>query len=589
MQADYGLPWSFIDRPAAIQTGLNSNAAFSAPTAASTNVTPIDQPGTYLIELAVNSGQGLGATADDVARITFYAALVGDPYQGVLNPNPSLLPRRIPAFGERREHNAPDTLEPAGNTTGWAREWLRIFRWAMVNMGAGGGGSGDVVGPASSVDNTLAGFSGLTGKLIKEAGTIQFDPANDRIWFNEGVFIVTPPLTGTVHNFNPGGDFYSYDHLLKLQSTGTLVISGMAAADPGRPMLRYLYNGNPTVPGDVVTLLHNGGGSTSTNRFLISSGANLTLLSGAGVWVLYDHAQQRWLVYANDLGSVLAAGNTTRTGQLINVLVTLSSGATVYFNTGDAFAFGKAGVDFFYFFVTGGAATMQAAAGNLFELTTVTLTGQQSPGVRIRPSASLGDFSGGDVDIHSSAGSGAAATEAGAVRIWLIDTLIAEFNRAGDGSLPGIGFFGQDPAVQQDGLPAEFGTRRSLDGLYIALEEYGLLDSTARTSGQRTPPITNVNAAASPYTVLISDELIQVDTTAGAVSLAVPDKTQRSTFLVKDVAGTFATNACTLLYSASSPDTGPIEGATANKVLSINRGAWSVYSDGLGTYVNGPS
>lgn len=34
----------------------------------------------------------------------------------------------------------------------------------------GGGGSGDVVGPASSVDNNLAQFDGLTGKLIEDSG-----------------------------------------------------------------------------------------------------------------------------------------------------------------------------------------------------------------------------------------------------------------------------------------------------------------------------------------------------------------------------------------------------------------------------------
>jgi hypothetical protein len=34
----------------------------------------------------------------------------------------------------------------------------------------GGGGSGDVVGPASSVDNEIVLFSGITGKLIKSAG-----------------------------------------------------------------------------------------------------------------------------------------------------------------------------------------------------------------------------------------------------------------------------------------------------------------------------------------------------------------------------------------------------------------------------------
>jgi hypothetical protein len=36
----------------------------------------------------------------------------------------------------------------------------------------GGGGSGDVVGPASSTDNDLALFDGVTGKLLKDGGSL---------------------------------------------------------------------------------------------------------------------------------------------------------------------------------------------------------------------------------------------------------------------------------------------------------------------------------------------------------------------------------------------------------------------------------
>lgn len=38
------------------------------------------------------------------------------------------------------------------------------------NSAGGGGGSGDVVGPASAVNNRLAAFNGTTGKLIKDGG-----------------------------------------------------------------------------------------------------------------------------------------------------------------------------------------------------------------------------------------------------------------------------------------------------------------------------------------------------------------------------------------------------------------------------------
>src|SRR5690348_17667503 len=40
--------------------------------------------------------------------------------------------------------------------------------WQTV-AGSGGSGSGDVVGPSSSVDSEVALFSGTTGKIIKRA------------------------------------------------------------------------------------------------------------------------------------------------------------------------------------------------------------------------------------------------------------------------------------------------------------------------------------------------------------------------------------------------------------------------------------
>lgn len=41
---------------------------------------------------------------------------------------------------------------------------------AETPLGGGGGGSGDVVGPAGAVDNRIAVFDGATGKAIKDGG-----------------------------------------------------------------------------------------------------------------------------------------------------------------------------------------------------------------------------------------------------------------------------------------------------------------------------------------------------------------------------------------------------------------------------------
>lgn len=46
---------------------------------------------------------------------------------------------------------------------------------AIVEASGGGGGSGDVVGPASSVDNTLPRFDNTTGKLLQTSGVLVSD------------------------------------------------------------------------------------------------------------------------------------------------------------------------------------------------------------------------------------------------------------------------------------------------------------------------------------------------------------------------------------------------------------------------------
>lgn len=59
-----------------------------------------------------------------------------------------------------------DTL----NFTGAGVTATRIGNTVTANV-AGGGGSGDVVGPISAVDSRIAAFDGITGKLIKDSGS----------------------------------------------------------------------------------------------------------------------------------------------------------------------------------------------------------------------------------------------------------------------------------------------------------------------------------------------------------------------------------------------------------------------------------
>lgn len=72
---------------------------------------------------------------------------------------------------------------PTTNAPLWAFELangqtaiIESDRWAdlrqLVNFAMGGGGTGDVVGPASATNNDLVAFDGTTGKLIKDSGLL---------------------------------------------------------------------------------------------------------------------------------------------------------------------------------------------------------------------------------------------------------------------------------------------------------------------------------------------------------------------------------------------------------------------------------
>ncbi len=111
--------WSLISKPIDPVAPIASAAGLTSPSASTTQVTPLDLRHTYLAELLVDSGFGLGALPEDVARITFYAG-------PTLAADARRRPRRRPAFGERREHNVADALQPGGNSEGWARELARL-------------------------------------------------------------------------------------------------------------------------------------------------------------------------------------------------------------------------------------------------------------------------------------------------------------------------------------------------------------------------------------------------------------------------------------------------------------------------------
>lgn len=146
--------WSIVDKVVDMLGGTQSAALIAAPNAPVTAMNPIDFEGTYLVQVVVDSGSGLGALPDDVARITFYAG----PVLNTLNPNPGELPRREMAFRETTEHNVPDVVFPLGNPRGWAEErqrWQEVLKriyagksWAWGRVAVAPGGPATIVGLA---------------------------------------------------------------------------------------------------------------------------------------------------------------------------------------------------------------------------------------------------------------------------------------------------------------------------------------------------------------------------------------------------------------------------------------------------------
>jgi hypothetical protein len=93
-------------------------------------------------------------------------------------------------------------------------------------------------------------------------------------------------------------------------------------------------------------------------------------------------------------------------------------------------------------------------------------------------------------------------------------------------------------------------------------------------------PVTAVNNAASPYTVLGTDYFLSVDTSAGAVTVTLPAATALAgrTFYIADMGGAAGANNITIGGGGTNLVGGAA--AAATKVISANyAGAW-VYSNG---------
>jgi hypothetical protein len=211
----FAYQWRIIDKPIDLTVPVQATTVIGVFDAASTTLSPIDLPGTYLIELLVDSGSGLGATDQDVARITFYANDVSMP----LSTDAAEMPRRTPAFRERLEHNVPETLFPGGNPRGWAEERLR-FDEAILRM--------------------YQGKSYAHGRVnVAGAGTSLVDAFNSATatWTALGVvdIVFTRPLQNNLYTVNGNtlfaSGFFKVTNMLNTGFTAIVTDNTDAAAD----------------------------------------------------------------------------------------------------------------------------------------------------------------------------------------------------------------------------------------------------------------------------------------------------------------------------------------------------------------------
>ena len=79
--------------------------------------------------------------------------------------------------GPRVDARVDIHLNQSNPTSGYVLSW-NGSDYAWVAQSGGGGGSGDVVGPSSSTDNSIARFDTTTGKLVQNSG-ISVDDSNN--------------------------------------------------------------------------------------------------------------------------------------------------------------------------------------------------------------------------------------------------------------------------------------------------------------------------------------------------------------------------------------------------------------------------
>lgn len=104
---------------------------------------------------------------------------------------------------------------------------------------------------------------------------------------------------------------------------------------------------------------------------------------------------------------------------------------------------------------------------------------------------------------------------------------------------------------------------------------------TVSATGTTTLTVTTVNFAASPYTVLSTDEFLAVQSSGGAISILLPNAPATGrVYTIKDVSGVASTNSISITTVGGAV---LIDGVTTTKILG-NYGSINVLFNGVSGY-----
>lgn len=201
-----------------------------------------------------------------------------------------------------------------------------------------GGGSGDVVGPASAADNAITRYDSTTGKLIQNSSATVDDNGTINI------------PTGQTYNINGS----AHTHAYAANSFSTIAVSGQSdvIADSSADTLTFAAGSNVTLTTDAgtdtVTIAASSGNAFGTvavsgqsNVVADAAPDTLTLVAGSNVTITTDAGTDSVTINMSGVGGITGPGSSadnaiarfdgTGGGAIQNSGITISDGDIISF------------------------------------------------------------------------------------------------------------------------------------------------------------------------------------------------------------------------------------------------------------------